>query len=52
MEEGQEVHVGDPLMSYDTTLTSLQLDSKALEVQKLELSIQKAPGGAEEDSIL
>ena len=42
VEEGQEVHVGDPLMSYDTTLTSLQLDSKALEVQKLELSIQKA----------
>lgn len=42
VEEGQEVHVGDPLMSYDTTLSTLQLDSKGLEVQKLELSIKKA----------
>ncbi len=36
VEEGQEVKAGDPLMSYDTTLSSLQLEIKALDVETLE----------------
>lgn len=36
VEEGQEVKVGDPLIAYDTTLSSLQLEIKALDVETLE----------------
>lgn len=36
VEEGQEVKAGDPLLTYDTTLTSLQLEMQTLEVEGLE----------------
>lgn len=36
VEEGQEVKAGDPLIAYDTTLSSLQLEIKALDVETLE----------------
>jgi len=42
VEEGQEVKVGDPLMSYDTTLSNLQLESKKLDIQKLQLNLEKS----------
>ena len=33
VEEGQEVKAGDPLLAYDTTLTSLQMEIQELEVE-------------------
>ena len=42
VEEGQEVKKGDKLMSYDTTLTDLEVDRKKLDVMTLELELQKA----------
>ncbi|MGN1307830.1 MAG: hypothetical protein ACI4V3_09205 [Faecousia sp.] len=40
--EGQTVRVGDALLSYDTTLTEIQLERKRLNVQQLELDLQNA----------
>ena len=40
--EGQTVRVGDALLSYDTTLTEIQLERKRLNVQQLELDIKNA----------
>lgn len=40
--EGQEVHIGDPLLQYDKTKLELDLEQKNLDVQKAELSIEDA----------
>ncbi len=40
VHEGDRVHVGDPLMSYDTTLSEVSLERKRLEVQKLQLQLE------------
>lgn len=40
--EGQHVRVGDPLMSYDTTLSDLQLERQRLSVQRAELALKDA----------
>ena len=42
VEMGQQVQPGDALLSYDTTLTDLELEKAELEVQKLKLELQKA----------
>ena len=42
VEEGQEVKKGDLLMSFDTTLSQLELERKNLEIQKLELDLEEA----------
>ncbi len=42
VQEGQEVKTGDPLLAYDTTLSSLSLETKRLEIEKLKLSLEKA----------
>lgn len=42
VQEGQEVKAGDPLLAYDTTLSSLSLETKRLEIEKLKLSLEKA----------
>ena len=34
VQEGQQVKAGDPLMSYDTTLTDIEVTRKDLEIQK------------------
>ena len=39
--EGQQVRVGDPLLRYDTTKDTLELDEKLLERQKLYDSLEK-----------
>ena len=40
VHEGDRVRVGDPLMSYDTTLSEVSLERKRLEVQKLQLQLE------------
>ncbi len=40
--QGQQVHAGDPLLSFDTTLTDISLQRKELSVQKLELELRQA----------
>lgn len=40
--EGQTVRIGDPLLSYDTTLTDIQLERKRIDVQQAELDLQNA----------
>ncbi len=42
VKQGQHVEVGDALMSYDTTLTEIELERAALDVKKLELELQNA----------
>lgn len=42
VEQGQEVKKGDPLLSYDTTLTDIQLERKEIAVRQAELSLQEA----------
>ena len=42
VEEGQEVKKGDLLLSFDTTLSQLELERKDLEIQKLELDLEEA----------
>ena len=42
VEEGQEVKQGDLLMSFDTTLSQLELERKNLEIQKLQLDLEEA----------
>ena len=39
---GDEVHVGDPLLRLDTTLTALELKKAEIAVGKLELQVQQA----------
>lgn len=42
VHEGDTVKVGDPILSYDTTLTDLQLERARISVQKLELELDEA----------
>ena len=42
VEEGQTVKKGDLLMSFDTTLSQLELERKDLEIQKLEMDLEEA----------
>ena len=42
VEEGQTVKKGDLLMSFDTTLSQLELERKKLEIQKLEMDLEDA----------
>lgn len=42
VKEGQEVKKGDLLMSFDTTLSQLELERKELEMQKLALDLEEA----------
>ena len=50
VQEGQEVKTGDPLLAYDTTLSSLSLETKRLEIEKLKLSLEKAQQRFKENS--
>ena len=42
VKEGQEVKKGDPLLSYDTTLSDIQLERKEIAVRQAELELQNA----------
>jgi len=42
VEEGDEVHVGDRLLAFDTTLTDLELERQSIRVQQLQLDIEAA----------
>lgn len=42
VKEGQEVKVGDPLISYDMTLANLNLEIEEMKQEGIELRIQKA----------
>ena len=42
VSEGDQVKKGDPLLSYDTTLTEIQLERKRIAVQQAELDLQNA----------
>ena len=46
VEEGQEVKKGDLLMSFDTSLSQLEVERKDLEIQKLQLDLEDAYNGA------
>ena len=42
VKEGDHVEVGDSLLSYDTTLSNIELEKKKLDKQDLELQIKRA----------
>ncbi|MBQ3356977.1 MAG: biotin/lipoyl-binding protein [Oscillospiraceae bacterium] len=42
VSEGDEVKKGDPLLSYDTTLTEIELERKRIDVQQAELDLKNA----------
>ena len=42
VKEGDRVEVGDPLISYDTTLTDMQLKRQEIKIQQLDLEIKQA----------
>ena len=42
VQEGQEVQKGDPLLSYDTTLSDIQLERKQIAVRQAELNLEDA----------
>lgn len=42
VSEGQIVQKGDPLLRYDTTLSSIELERKEIGVRQAELSLQRA----------
>ena len=42
VQEGQEVKKGDALLSYDTTLSDIQLERKEIAVRQAELNLQDA----------
>ncbi len=42
VKEGDTVNIGDPLLSFDTTLTDMQLKRQEIKVHQLELEIQQA----------
>ncbi len=41
VSEGQQVHKGDPLLRFDTSLSQLSVQRKALELKKLERELEK-----------
>ncbi len=42
VSEGDQVQKGDPLLSYDTTLTEIELERKRIAVQQAELDLKNA----------
>lgn len=42
VQQGQEVKKGDKLLSYDTTLSDIQLERKQINVKQAELNLQQA----------
>jgi multidrug efflux pump subunit AcrA (membrane-fusion protein) len=42
VEEGQTVHVGDPILAFDTTLSELELQRQSIKVEQLKLDIEDA----------
>ena len=40
VQEGQQVKAGDPLISYDTTLTDIEVTRKDLEIQKQKIELE------------
>lgn len=42
VQEGQQVHEGDPLLSFDTTLSSLEVKKAEIELQRLKLQLTMA----------
>ncbi len=42
VDEGQEVHAGDLLLSYDTTLSDIELKKAEISLQKLQLQLENA----------
>ena len=42
VSEGDTVNAGDPILTYDTSLTDLQLQRKQLEIQKQERALEQA----------
>ena len=42
VREGDRVQIGDPLISFDTTLTDMQLKRQEIKIQKLELDLKAA----------
>jgi len=42
VREGESVRAGDPILSFDTTLTDLELERKGIEVQQLQLALAEA----------
>lgn len=42
VSKGEEVHIGDPLISFDMTLVNMELEIAKLKQQKLEIDLQKA----------
>ena len=42
VQEGDRVSIGDPLLSYDTTLTDMQLKRAEIRISQLDLEIKKA----------
>lgn len=48
VEEGQTVHVGDPILAFDTTLSELELQRQSIKVDQLKLDIADAEDELEE----
>ena len=42
VKEGDKVHVGDPILAFDTTLTDIELARKNIAVQQLQLDLTSA----------
>lgn len=42
VQEGDMIHVGDPLVTFDMTMANMELEMKRLDKQGIELNIQKA----------
>ena len=42
VHEGQQVHVGDPILAFDTTLSEVELERARIKVDQTELEIQDA----------
>ena len=48
VSEGDTVRIGDPLIAYDTTLVSLELEMKQMEVEGIGLNIQNVTAELEQ----
>ena len=40
VEEGQEIHVGDPILTFDTTLSDIELERQGIKVRQLRIDIE------------